>query len=1151
MSVLPVRLVLAAILCLLGATALASPPQVAYEFNLPQQSLADSLRAIGRQTTTNIMFEPQTVENLTAPPVQGRLSAEDAIKRVLTGTRLMAEQTAPNSVVVAEAPATSRTTSPPTSRSEWKTEYTRLAQADTTQAPEGTSGKSEPQSNKTESSGPESTRAPEPQTEVVVTGSRIARPDLDRLQPTTVISSKVFDERGYNDAGQALSELPAFGVQPASAANTQASFGIAQSFVDFYALGSQRTLTLVNGRRFVSANTPSIFGPASPGQQVDLNVIPTKLIERIETISVGGAPIYGSDAIAGTVNIILKHDFEGLNMDVQGGETERGDAESFRYRVLAGHNFLDNRANVTVVGEYSKAHGLTGSDRPAYASDLGFLAPFNPSPFDTILTPDNRVASINFSGIPVLDDIFNPLPGAPDGTFTVTDANGGLLAFASGSNGGLVPFNPGIITGNPVFREGGDGLSLAAVSNLLSPVERKNFDVLGNFNVTDRTRIFAEGWFSETDAKNLIAQPAYNSAFFGAAGDPSGNIRIKLSNPFLAPAARDAIQQALLAYRDAPPFGVLLDPQWSPDQFYLSRANIDLQSGRAAANQQLARGVVGIAGQLDMGGRSYEWEVAANYGRSRNRTRTPSLVIQNFFNAVDAASDPGSGNIVCAGSLAPGGVVSAPISTVSSECAPMNLFGVGSPSQASRDYVTHVALATSKLTQRDVTASLSGALFQLPAGEVKAAIGFENRRETASFDPDDFYEQGLGSGAPITAISGSFHTNEVYGELLVPIIAEEQGIPLVRSFQFEGAMRRVNNSVAGSANTWTAGFRWSPVEDLQFRGNKTRSIRAPAITELFLPTSQFFTFANDPCDQTFIEQGTAPATRAANCAAEGIPGGFTSNIVNASATASQSGNADLASEKANAKTIGVVIRPRWFPRVNLTVDYIDIALDNAIESLSATDIMDACYDATDYPNNESCARITRDAGHQVTFIRTGYVNAGFRKFKGITSAIDWTFDVPSFGRAPGSLGSIELRANHLKTLDLVTKVGTASPNNQVGELTLNSTIGSKGALSLDYRKNAFSWYWQGLYTGSTKFDNNDTETSKDILRVSSYWLVNTTLGYEVSKHFTARLLVNNVFDNGPPFPALAGTGGNFANATSQYFSGILGRSYLLSAEYRF
>jgi len=231
-------------------------------------------------------------------------------------------------------------------------------------------------------------------------------------------------------------------------------------------------------------------------------------------------------------------------------------------------------------------------------------------------------------------------------------------------------------------------------------------------------------------------------------------------------------------------------------------------------------------------------------------------------------------------------------------------------------------------------------------------------------------------------------------------------------------------------------------------------------------------------------------------------------------------------------------------------DYIDIALDNAIESLSATDIMDACYDATDYPNNESCSRITRDAGHQVTFIRTGYVNAGFRKFKGITSAIDWTFDVPSFGRPPGSLGSIELRANHLKTLDLVTQVGSASPNNQAGELTLNSTIVSKGAFSLDYRKGPFSWYWQGLYTGSTKFDNNDTENSKDILRVSQFWLFNTTLSYDVSRHFTARLLVDNVFDRGPPFPALAGTGGNFANATSIYFSGIMGRTYLLSVDVR-
>jgi iron complex outermembrane recepter protein len=301
----------------------------------------------------------------------------------------------------------------------------------------------------------------------------------------------------------------------------------------------------------------------------------------------------------------------------------------------------------------------------------------------------------------------------------------------------------------------------------------------------------------------------------------------------------------------------------------------------------------------------------------------------------------------------------------------------------------------------------------------------------------------------------------------------------------------------------------------------------------------------------FIDQGTAPGTRQANCEAEGITQPFTSNIVNATSLASQSGNPQLQSESADARTIGVVIRPRWVPRLSVTTDYIDIKLENAIESLSATDIMDACYDATDFPNNESCSRITRDANHQVTFIETGYVNAGFRQFEGIASSIDWTFDLPAFGGEPGSLGSLTFRANHLATMKLVSKVGSASPNQLAGELTLGSTISSKGSLSLDYHKGPFSVYLQGLFTGSTRFDNNDQEDTKDFLRVHRWWLFNSTASYDVSNNFTARLIVNNVFDKQPPFPSLAGTAGNFSTSTSQYFSGILGRSYLLAAEMRF
>src|SRR3984957_19343341 len=188
--------------------------------------------------------------------------------------------------------------------------------------------------------------------EIVVTGSRIARPELERLQPTQVITADYFDKRSFTNVIQALNEQPTFGEPDSSLVGGQSSFGVGQSFANFFSLGSQRTLTLVDGRRFVPANSPSIFGATgNGGEQVDLNVIPTLLIDRVETIAVGGAPIYGSDAIAGTVNIILKHSFEGLILDAQGGISGQGDAGQARVRLLAGKNFGGDRGNITLSAE--------------------------------------------------------------------------------------------------------------------------------------------------------------------------------------------------------------------------------------------------------------------------------------------------------------------------------------------------------------------------------------------------------------------------------------------------------------------------------------------------------------------------------------------------------------------------------------------------------------------------------------------------------------------------------------------------------------------------------------------------------------------------------------------------------------------------------
>ena len=987
--------------------------------------------------------------------------------------------------------------------------------------------------------------------EVVITGSRIARPDLDRLQPTTVVNAATFEQRGYSDVGQALQELPSFGIQPSSAVNTQGGFGIAQSFVDLYSLGSQRTLTLVNGRRFVSSSTASLFnGATSPGQQVDLNVVPTILIDRVETVSVGGAPIYGADAISGTVNIILKKDFEGLDVDAQAGVSDQKDAWNYRFRALGGLNFADGRGNVMGAAEFFKADGLVGTARKNFSQDLGFNAPLTPGPYKTVLTPNGSVPSVSTSGIPLLDDgFFGPAFGLNPNQIGVTNGAGQVLAWSPGSSS-LSPYNLGQQTGNPIFWEGGDGIRLSEFSNILSPQERINIDGLANFKITEHFAVFAEAWLSEEHATNLVSQPAYNTALFGGAGTVNGNFVVSVNNPFLTPADRASIQNALNNYAATLPFGGFLDPNWNNSHFYVSRANSDLQSGRATGDQTVTRGVLGVNGDFTLGSHAFNWDAALNYGYSRDVNSVPSYVFQNVQNALNATLDA-AGNPVCAGNP-----INSPVPTGSAHCAPLNIFGKGSPSADAVAYITHDAIAKSINTQRDFTANLSGDIIKLPAGVWKGAIGFEYRRESADFEPDSFYtiqnpDGSVGAGQAVASpVSGEYHTDEVYAETLVPIFEPLQAIPALHQLELEGAVRRVKNSIAGSSTTWTGGLRWSPVEDLQLRGNKTRSIRAPAITELFLPPSTANEFANDPCDKNFVTQGTAPATRKANCTAEGIDTTtFVSNVVNATARGITSGNENLTSETADSRTFGVVLRPRFIPHLNISVDYIEINLTNAIEQLNLGEILDACYDSTDYPNNPSCSQFTRNAQHQITGFHDGFVNAGLLDFEGVVMALDWSVTLPH------EFGALDFRASWLNTRKLLQQIGSASPKDLVGELAVTGVTVAvphdKGAFDLTYHKGPFQWYWQAQYTGPFNFDNSDTPDAKDVMGVGHWWLVNTTLTYSFTPAFQTRLIIDNVADKEPPYPALSGTGGNFATATSLYFPGIIGRTYLLEASYHF
>ncbi|TFI58147.1 TonB-dependent receptor [Sphingomonas parva] len=968
---------------------------------------------------------------------------------------------------------------------------------------------------------------------IVVTGSRIPRANFDTPVPAVVLGGEQIEIRGYTNLGEALDELPAFGVPGNNAVGGQSgAFGAGQTFVNFFGLGDQRTLTVVNGRRFVSSNTASIFGVTGAGSQVDFNVIPSIIADRIETIAVGGAPIYGADAIAGTVNIITKRTFEGIQLDAQTAITDEGDVPEYRVRGIAGMTFGGERGSIVIAGEWNRRGGLVGTDRPNNRLNSFFTTPLDPdSPFGNIFIEDRRIPALSEFGIPLVTDFIALSPGqvADFGGFQpgVVDASGQALAF--NAQGELIPIQFGEQTGNLINFNGGNGFVLPF--NLLTPTRRYLATALAQYEVADRIRLFGEAWYANSKGRQLRDQPVYNTALFDVAGGTDGNYIISINNPFLSSQARSIIQQNLATS----PFAD------DDDTFLLTRANTDLISGAGSSTVEVYRFVGGLDGTFNALGREMTFEVVGNYGKSVSQGRERALVQQNLENALNAVRDA-SGNVVCAPHT------NAPIATINSTCAPLNPFGQ-QISQAAKDYVTTIADPRAENDQWVATASLSGTLFDVWGGGVGFALGYEHRRESADFDPGVFYfgqpdpndptadRTQFGRSIPIDPVAGNFNTDELFGELTIPLIGEEQNIPLIHSLELNAAGRYIWHSLAGGDPTYTVGATWQPIRDITFRGNFTRSVRAPAITELFNPTSQIFDTANDPCDSRFLDAGPNPATRQANCAAAGLPADFQSNVVDFTSRGSLSGNTNLRNERANAWTVGAVLRPRFLPNLTLAVDWVDIELKDAIESLDMETTLEACYDDPNFPG-PICDQIDRDAGGQVTFVRTGYANAASRKFEGLVAELAWRLNTPVLGGG----STVNLGVNYIYNNELEFRVGQ-------GDLTtLRNSIGySKHQFTANatYKNEGLTWQWQAQYIGPTLNDPDAEENTYEFPRVDDFLFFNTSLRYEVNDRFSVRLVVDNVFDTKNPFPTPA------LGGTVTYFPGILGRNFKFGASVKF
>jgi outer membrane receptor protein involved in Fe transport len=983
--------------------------------------------------------------------------------------------------------------------------------------------------------------------EIIVTGSRIPVAGFDTLQPAQTVSADSIVSQGYSNVGQALDTLPGFGVAGNNNTGQQSAAQVGEQFVNLYNLGAQRTLVLVDGRRYVSGNAPvpvGTFGGAAPGQEVDLNDIPVALIDHVEVVSVGGAPIYGADAIAGTVNIILKKNYQGVSLETQYGQTRYNDGKTYTGRFLAGTNFADGKGNITLAVEYNQQDGLTLANRPdtlPYETQQAPLPGSAGCGYNECLVSHATVASIFPGGIPDTGPgVANS--GSPTYPTAIHNAAGQVVAFAP--NGTLVPVNLGIQNNGVVFAQGGDGDNLAYQNSFIAPYKRYNTASTMHYDFTDHIEGYLEAEFSHNQGTQIAAQPSYQSAFF-ASDNGEGPIKFSLTNPYLT-------SQALSILEANPTVA-------QSGSFYLSRADLDLAPQSVSDVTNVYRVVAGFKGDFDVLGRNWKWDANFNYGSTAESERYYQINEANFLNAIDVVKNPATGQIECAVTANPPPLPSTGIQPTSvTGCQPLDLFGQGAPSAAAANFVTAQDLALAGLTERDAQINLTGSPFDDWAGKVEFATGFEFRQESGSYNVDAFANSGLGRNPPVSDVAGGYNTKEFYAESTIPVISAKNNIPFVTDLEFNGAYRYIDNSYAGGANVYTLGGKFKPIGDIEFRGNFTHSVRAPSIEELFLPTTSTNSFADDPCDPNFITSGSAPANRAANCAKAfaALPGApalavFKSNVVNASVLGTTGGNPNLQNEVANSWTAGVVLRPHWVPHFQLAVDWINISLENAITALSLTNVMDACYDApgSSFPN-QFCSLFTRNAQGQVSSYSTPLENIQGSTFAGLQVQSTYFMDVNdlplihkiSFFKGDKDRGHLSFNWGGFFTeTQANTILGISTPT--VGNIG-DPVWKMNGSVTWAYQK--WSVFLQGDYVGPG-FQNVTLQRSAEQLEhTGAYWEWNTAISYDITQNLKATLTVDNLFNQNPP-PNSYLLGGQAALATYDY----LGQRFYVTLRAKF
>ncbi|WP_277980734.1 TonB-dependent receptor plug domain-containing protein [Sphingomonas phyllosphaerae] len=939
--------------------------------------------------------------------------------------------------------------------------------------------------------------------DIVVTGSRIARPDFEAPNPIVSFDSQRIQQSGNTNVTTFLQRVPALTTSLDNADSAGPNrpdnqlYGAAGlNLLSLRGLGSARTLVLVNGRRHVSGQIDSAA--------VDINSLPTDLIERVDVLTGGASAVYGADGVSGVVNFILKRDFDGVAGRTQFGISEQGDAGNRFASLMAGKNFAGGRGNVTAYYEYNADDPLQNDDR-------------------SFLRRQNRLYTVS-----------NPAYGGP-GSGTYQQVLAGDLRYPGGSPAGVIDiggtlyngdgslYDPGIDAGGG-FASGGSATSVAGyVGDLLPKTERHAVNLLTHYDFSDVFQLSLEGKFVQSTA----------TTFGGFTGNYTGDFT--LDNPYLPLNLRDA---------------ALANAQRVISS---NRNNTDFPRTGESDRRRTWRGVIAATGAVSDHAR---YDVSYTYGQTDVRiTKLNDRWEDRYYAALDVVTDPSTGRPTCRSNLNPAAVQVPTVSFTpgpNSGCLPINTFGVNVTDPAALAWATNNNVSSARVTQSVASAALTGdfgALFALPGGPVKFALGGEYRRETSRFDPNSFltgeqwyqYDEG-NKFDPTFVISpsrGAFDVYEVFGEVDVPLLRDQ---PFFETLSVGAAGRYSDYSTIGSTKAYQFNGLWAPVRDISFRGSYSQAVRAPNIGELFAPVGPATNFFSDPC---YVENRNAgTSTRAANCATliSGLgadPAAFTAAdnpdaavLINGS----RSGNPGLKEETARTWTAGTVLRPRFLPGLTISADWYDIRLSDAISIADANTIANLCVDQPTL-DNVYCAAIRRRQG-------TGYINGYTVQPQNVarfaTAGLDLNI---SYVLRTASAGTFDIRfvGGYLNKLEQIATPG-AQVEDQVDQFNrpkynfVFSPTWSLGVVTLSYN---LRWFDATRRFAKLTTDNNPDYAPASLLRYKELWQHDVQVQVAPDEGIGFYVGVNNLANQRPS-----------VDSVDQPISS-LGRYYYAGAKVRF